>query len=70
MERERKPLLQRQPGSKPGRAAASEEGHSGHGSESVRPHLRAMLKLKELMVPQFPPPEQSLVRVPRRKSRP
>jgi hypothetical protein len=67
VERERKPLMQRQPASKPGRAAASEEGHSGHGSESVRPHLRAMLKLKELLVPQFPPPEQSLATNPRRK---
>ena len=68
MDRERKPQMPRQPGNKPGRPAAL-EGHSGHGSESLRPHLRALLKLKELMVPQFPPPEQSLARVPRKKSR-
>jgi hypothetical protein len=30
------------------RAAASDTGHSGYGSESVRPYLRAQLKLKEL----------------------
>lgn len=39
-----------------GRASAS--GHSGYGSESVRPLLRDQLKLKELMVPPFPPPEE------------
>jgi hypothetical protein len=69
VERERKPLKQRPSGDKPGRAAAAIEGHSGYGTESMRPHLRALLKLKELMVPQFPPPEQSLARVPRKRSR-
>lgn len=67
MDRERRPLKQRQPGDKPGRAAAAVEGHSGYGTESMRPHLRALLKLKELLVPQFPPPEQSLATNPRRK---
>jgi hypothetical protein len=33
-------------------------GHSGYGSESVRPHLRDQLKLKELMGPPFPTPGQ------------
>jgi hypothetical protein len=33
-------------------------GHSGHGSESVRPHLRDQLKLKALLPSPFPPPEQ------------
>lgn len=31
-----------------GRASA-DDGRSGYGSESVRPYLRAQLKLKELM---------------------
>jgi hypothetical protein len=30
------------------RAAARDTGHSGYGSESVRPYLRAQLKMKEL----------------------
>jgi hypothetical protein len=64
--RERKPQPPRELGDRPARPAAF-EGHSGRGSESVRPHLRALLKLKELMVPQFPPPEEALARVPRKK---
>lgn len=31
------------------RATANDVGHSGYGSESVRPYLRAQLKLKELL---------------------
>lgn len=61
MSRDRKPPNKRLPSDKPGRAQAS-VGRSGRGSESVRPYLRAMLQLKELLTPQFPPPEQSLVR--------
>lgn len=34
---------------------ATAGGHSGHGSESVRPHLRDQLKLKALMRPPYPP---------------
>ena len=37
------------------RATAS--GHSGNGSESVRPHLRDQLKLKALLPSPFPTPE-------------
>lgn len=37
---------------------ATAQGHSGHGSESVRPHLRDQLKLKALMPSPFPLPEQ------------
>lgn len=33
-------------------------GHSGYGSESVRPHLRDQLRLKALLPSPFPPPEQ------------
>ena len=36
---------------------ASASGRSGYGSESVRPFLRAQLKLKELLASPFPPPE-------------
>ena len=39
----------------PGRAAASDVGRSGYGSESVRPHLRAQLRLKELLGSAFTP---------------
>ena len=38
-----------------GRAAASDAGRSGYGSESVRPYLRAQLRLKELMGSAFAP---------------
>lgn len=37
---------------------ATAKGHSGHGAESVRPHLRDQLKLKSLMPQPFPTPEQ------------
>jgi hypothetical protein len=37
---------------------ATATGHSGHGAESVRPHLRDQLKLKSLMPQPFPTPEQ------------
>jgi hypothetical protein len=33
---------------------ATAGGHSGHGSESVRPHLRDQLRLKELLPTPFP----------------
>ena len=44
--------------------AASEKGRSGYGSESVRPYLRAQLKLKELLGSPFTPldPWERLVR--------
>jgi hypothetical protein len=32
-------------------------GHSGHGSDSVLPHLRDQLKLKALMPSPYPMPE-------------
>ena len=37
---------------------ATAMGHSGHGAESVRPHLRDQLKLKSLLPQPFPTPEQ------------
>ena len=33
---------------------ATAAGHSGHGSESVRPHLRDQLRLKALLPTPFP----------------
>ena len=36
---------------------ATAQGHSGHGSESVRPHLRDQLRLKALLPTPFPIPE-------------
>lgn len=36
---------------------ATAAGHSGHGSESVRPHLRDQLRLKALMQQPYPVPE-------------
>jgi hypothetical protein len=33
---------------------ATATGHSGHGSESVRPHLRDQLRLKALLPTPFP----------------
>jgi hypothetical protein len=33
---------------------ATAGGHSGHGSESVRPHLRDQLRLKALLPSPFP----------------
>ena len=38
--------------------AMAKNGHSGHGSESVRPHLRDQLRLKSLLPQPFPTPEQ------------
>ena len=37
---------------------ATAMGHSGHGAESVRPHLRDQLKLKSLLPQPYPTPEQ------------
>lgn len=37
---------------------ATAVGHSGHGADSVRPHLRDQLKLKALLPQPFPTPEQ------------
>lgn len=37
---------------------ATAQGHSGHGADSVRPHLRDQLKLKSLLAPSFPASEQ------------
>ncbi|RYF36228.1 MAG: hypothetical protein EOO21_02455 [Comamonadaceae bacterium] len=34
------------------------KGHSGHGSDSVLPHLRNQLRLKALMPSPYPVPEQ------------
>jgi hypothetical protein len=39
---------------------ATAEGHSGLGSESVRPHLRDQLRLKALLPTPFPLTEQPL----------
>jgi hypothetical protein len=36
---------------------AEARGHSGHGAESVRPHLRDQLRLKSLLPSPFPIPE-------------
>lgn len=36
---------------------ATAKGHSGHGAESVRPHLRDQLRLKALLPTPFPTPE-------------
>jgi hypothetical protein len=38
--------------------AMAKNGHSGHGAESVRPHLRDQLRLKSLLPQPFPTPEQ------------
>lgn len=37
---------------------ATAQGHSGHGSDSVLPHLRDQLKLKALMPQPYPFPER------------
>jgi len=37
---------------------ATARGHSGHGADSVRPHLRDQLKLKALLPTPYPTPEQ------------
>ena len=36
---------------------ATAQGHSGHGAESVRPHLRDQLRLKALLPTPYPTPE-------------
>jgi len=36
---------------------ATSRGHSGHGSESVRPYLHAQFRLKALLPTPFPMPE-------------
>jgi hypothetical protein len=36
---------------------ATARGHSGHGAESVRPHLRDQLRLKALLPTPFPAPD-------------
>ena len=36
---------------------ATAHGHSGHGADSVRPHLRDQLRLKALLPSPFPVPE-------------
>ena len=41
---------------------ATAVGHSGHGAESVRPHLRDQLKLKSLLPQPYPTPEQESVK--------
>lgn len=38
---------------------ATATGHSGHGADSVRPHLRDQLKLKSLLPQPFPTPEHA-----------
>jgi hypothetical protein len=39
---------------------ATAKGHSGHGADSVRPHLRDQLKLKSLLPTPFPTPDQQV----------
>lgn len=59
------PESRRTPGGRRGSGAkqrgfverATARGHSGHGSESVRPHLRDQLKLKALLPTPYPTPE-------------
>ncbi len=36
---------------------ATARGHSGHGADSVRPHLRDQLKLKSLLPTPYPTPD-------------
>lgn len=36
---------------------ATARGHSGHGAESVRPHLRDQLRLKALLPTPYPTPD-------------
>lgn len=36
---------------------ATAQGHSGYGSESVRPHLRDQLRLKSLLPQPYPMPD-------------
>ncbi|WP_298923230.1 hypothetical protein [uncultured Ramlibacter sp.] len=40
-------------------ARALKRGHSGQGTESIRPYLRAQLRMLDLLRPTFPPaPEE------------
>lgn len=39
---------------------ATARGHSGHGADSVRPHLRDQLKLKSLLPTPYPTPDMEL----------
>lgn len=39
---------------------ATSKGHSGHGSDSVLPHLRDQLKLKALLPSPYPFPEREI----------
>jgi len=62
----RRPVVPRRPGGPakgPGKQRGFVEraiarGHSGHGSESVRPHLRDQLELKALMPQPYPAPNE------------
>jgi len=58
----RRPAAGGRNGAKPSRQRsfverATARGHSGHGSESVRPHLRDQLRLKSLLPQPFPMPD-------------
>ena len=50
------------------RPSAGEPGRSGYGSESVRPFLRAQLRLKELMGAALEPPNPWMRKPARIKS--
>ena len=59
----RRPAAGGRRGNGPGRQRgfverATAKGHSGHGAESVRPHLRDQLRLKSLLPQPYPTPEQ------------
>lgn len=62
----RRPASGGRRGSGPGRQrgfverATAAQGHSGHGADSVRPHLRDQLRLKSLLPQPYPTPEQQL----------
>ena len=47
----------KQRGSTERAVARASGGHSGYGSESVRPYLREQLRLKALLPTPFPTPE-------------
>ena len=55
-ERPRPPVDRRKPGPRKQKdfvQRATALGHSGYGSESLRPHLRDQLRLKELLQPSY-----------------